>query len=71
VPGRPAVRDAAGIEPSFQAIGVDEEAFLADLPQRAINAFSDQCPPANPRMPMLDDMQALMRAAYYGHVHKA
>jgi acetaldehyde dehydrogenase/alcohol dehydrogenase len=65
------LRDAAGIEPSFQAIGVDEEAFLAALPQQAVNAFSDQCAPANPRMPMLDDMQALMRAAYYGRVDKA
>ncbi|MFC4535256.1 bifunctional acetaldehyde-CoA/alcohol dehydrogenase [Sphaerisporangium dianthi] len=60
------LRDAALIEPSFQAIGVDERAFLAALPQQARNAYEDQCAPANPRMPMLDDMQALMREAYYG-----
>ncbi|WP_431930564.1 bifunctional acetaldehyde-CoA/alcohol dehydrogenase [Micromonospora sp. RP3T] len=60
------LRDAVGIEPSFQAVGVDEDAFLAALPQQALNAYEDQCAPANPRMPMLDDMQALMRAAYYG-----
>ncbi|WP_275413887.1 bifunctional acetaldehyde-CoA/alcohol dehydrogenase [Planomonospora parontospora] len=60
------LRDAVGIEPSFQRIGVDEEAFLASLPQQAMNAYQDQCAPANPRMPMLDDMQDLMRAAYYG-----
>ena len=36
-------------------------------PQQALNAYEDQCAPANPRMPMLDDMQELMRAAYYGH----
>lgn len=60
------LRDAVGIEPSFQAIGVDEETFLAALPQQALNAYEDQCAPANPRMPMLDDMQALMRVAYYG-----
>ncbi|MFC4060541.1 bifunctional acetaldehyde-CoA/alcohol dehydrogenase, partial [Planomonospora corallina] len=60
------LRDAVGIEPSFQRIGVDEEAFLAALPQQAVNAYEDQCAPANPRMPMLDDMQELMRAAYYG-----
>ncbi|GKQ37475.1 bifunctional acetaldehyde-CoA/alcohol dehydrogenase [Streptomyces sp. A012304] len=60
------LRDAVGIEPSFQSLGVDERAFLDALPQQALNAYEDQCAPANPRMPMLDDMQDLMRAAYYG-----
>ncbi|NUV58134.1 bifunctional acetaldehyde-CoA/alcohol dehydrogenase [Streptomyces sp. CAI-85] len=60
------LRDAVGIEPSFQALGVDEPAFLDALPRQALNAYEDQCAPANPRMPMLDDMQELMRAAYYG-----
>ncbi|WFE20105.1 hypothetical protein O7621_19630 [Solwaraspora sp. WMMD937] len=54
------------IEPSFQAVGVDEESFLASLPQQAVNAYEDQCAPANPRMPVLDDMQEIMRTAYYG-----
>ncbi|WP_282767330.1 bifunctional acetaldehyde-CoA/alcohol dehydrogenase [Actinoplanes sandaracinus] len=60
------LRDAVGIEPSFKSVGVDEEDFLEALPQQAVNAYEDQCAPANPRMPMLDDMQQLMRAAYYG-----
>jgi acetaldehyde dehydrogenase/alcohol dehydrogenase len=60
------LRDAVGIEPSFRALDVDERAFLDALPQQALNAYEDQCAPANPRMPMLDDMQGLMRAAYYG-----
>jgi acetaldehyde dehydrogenase/alcohol dehydrogenase len=60
------LRDAVGIEPSFATLGVDEAAFLAALPQQALNAYKDQCAPANPRMPMLDDMRQLMRAAYYG-----
>jgi acetaldehyde dehydrogenase/alcohol dehydrogenase len=60
------LRDAVGVEASFEAAGVDEQAFLAALPQQALNAFDDQCAPANPRMPMLDDMRELMRAAYYG-----
>ncbi|MEU5894511.1 bifunctional acetaldehyde-CoA/alcohol dehydrogenase [Streptomyces sp. NPDC047461] len=60
------LRDAVGIEPSFQALGVDEQSYLTALPQQALNAYEDQCAPANPRMPMLDDMQELMRTAYYG-----
>lgn len=60
------LRDAIGIEPSFAALGIDEHTFLDALPQQALNAYEDQCAPANPRMPMLDDMQEIMRAAYYG-----
>ncbi|MGW1620633.1 bifunctional acetaldehyde-CoA/alcohol dehydrogenase [Streptomyces sp. NPDC002172] len=60
------LRDAVGIQSSFQALGVDETSFLDALPQQALNAFEDQCAPANPRMPLLDDMRRLMRAAYYG-----
>lgn len=54
-----------GIEPSFQALGIDERSFLDALPRQALNAYDDQCAPANPRMPMLDDMQDIMRTAYY------
>jgi len=60
------LRDAVGIPSSFQALGIDEQEFLASLPQQSMNAYADQCAPANPRMPMLDDMQGLMRKAYYG-----
>jgi acetaldehyde dehydrogenase/alcohol dehydrogenase len=60
------LRDAIGIEPSFAALGIGEHTFLDALPQQALNAYEDQCAPANPRMPMLDDMQEIMRAAYYG-----
>ncbi|MCX5208275.1 bifunctional acetaldehyde-CoA/alcohol dehydrogenase [Kitasatospora sp. NBC_00240] len=62
-----ALRDRVGIPRSFKEAGVDEAAFLAALPQQAMNAYEDQCAPANPRMPMLDDMRQLMRQAYYGH----
>ncbi|MBK3641269.1 MULTISPECIES: bifunctional acetaldehyde-CoA/alcohol dehydrogenase [Streptomyces] len=60
------LRERCGIPASFQEEGVDEEAFLAAIPQQALNAYADQCAPANPRMPMIDDMRELMRRAYYG-----
>ncbi|MEV6613125.1 bifunctional acetaldehyde-CoA/alcohol dehydrogenase [Streptomyces sp. NPDC051051] len=60
------LRETVGIEPTFRALGVDEKAFAEALPQQALNAYEDQCAPANPRMPMLDDMQEIMRAAYHG-----
>jgi acetaldehyde dehydrogenase/alcohol dehydrogenase len=60
------LRNRVGIPRSFAAAGIDEAAFLTALPQQAMNAYEDQCAPANPRMPMLADMQQLMRQAYYG-----
>ena len=45
------LRDAVGIPASFQAVGINEQEFIASLPQQAMNAYADQCAPANPRMP--------------------
>ncbi|MGW2481340.1 bifunctional acetaldehyde-CoA/alcohol dehydrogenase [Streptomyces sp. NPDC001251] len=60
------LRAKCGIPASFQEEGVDETAFIEALPVQAMNAYADQCAPANPRMPMIDDMKALMTRAYYG-----
>ncbi|MFK0048245.1 hypothetical protein ACIQU4_29985 [Streptomyces sp. NPDC090741] len=55
-----------GIPASFAEEGVDEQALLEALPAPAMNAYADQRAPANPRMPMTDGMQRLVRQAYYG-----
>ena len=60
------LRAKCGIPASFQEEGVDETAFIEALPVQAMNAYADQCAPANPRMPMIDDMVELMTRAYYG-----
>jgi acetaldehyde dehydrogenase/alcohol dehydrogenase len=60
------LRDAVGIPPSFQGVGVNEQEYIAALPQQAMNAYLDQCAPANPRMPMLEDLKRIMKVAYYG-----
>ena len=60
------LRAKLGIEPSFQAAGVDEVEFIASLDTLAMQAYEDQCAPANPRLPMIDDMKIMMEAAYYG-----
>jgi acetaldehyde dehydrogenase/alcohol dehydrogenase len=61
-----ALRDAVGIPRSFAAQGVSEQAFVGKLDDLAMRSYEDQCAPANPRMPMLDDMKDIMTAAYYG-----
>ncbi|WP_211336144.1 bifunctional acetaldehyde-CoA/alcohol dehydrogenase [Bogoriella caseilytica] len=63
-----AVRDLAdriGVESSFAAQGVPEKAYIGDLDTLAMRAYEDQCAPANPRLPMLQDMKDIMVAAYY------
>ncbi|WRZ89114.1 bifunctional acetaldehyde-CoA/alcohol dehydrogenase [Streptomyces sp. NBC_01007] len=60
------LRERVGIPRSFKDAGIDEAAFLDALPEQAMYAYEDQCAPANPRLPMLADMQELMRQAYYG-----
>ncbi|WP_315096655.1 bifunctional acetaldehyde-CoA/alcohol dehydrogenase [uncultured Cellulomonas sp.] len=60
------LRAKVGIPSSFQAQGVAEQEFLARLDEVAMGAYEDQCAPANPRMPMIEDMKDLMTAAYYG-----
>lgn len=61
------LRTKCGIPASFAEEGVEEQAFIEALPTQAMNAYADQCAPANPRMPMIDDMKRLMRQAYYGN----
>lgn len=60
------LRAKCGLPSSFAEEGVDEAAFIEALPEQAMNAYADQCAPANPRMPMLCEMEGLMRQAYYG-----
>lgn len=60
------LRAKVGIPASFQAQGVDEQDFMSRLDEVAMGAYEDQCAPANPRMPMIDDMKDIMTAAYYG-----
>ncbi|WP_410604688.1 bifunctional acetaldehyde-CoA/alcohol dehydrogenase [Amycolatopsis sp. lyj-90] len=59
------LRDAVHLPKSFKEIGIDEAEFIGALPRQAVNAYKDQCAPANPRMPVLKDMEGLMRDAYY------
>src|SRR5690606_27140301 len=58
------LRDKVGIERSFKEVGVDEAEFMASLDTLAMNAYADQCAPANPRLPILEDMKVMMEAAY-------
>ena len=54
------------IPTSIKACGVDEKEFFAKVPELAEHAFEDQCTTANPRYPLIADLEELYRKAYYG-----
>lgn len=55
-----------GMDSSFQRCGVDEKHFWSVLDQIGMRAYEDQCTPANPRVPQIEDMKDIAVAAYYG-----
>jgi acetaldehyde dehydrogenase/alcohol dehydrogenase len=54
------------IPSSIQAAGVDEADFLAKLKDVSIDAFDDQCTGANPRYPLIKELQAILLDSFYG-----
>ncbi len=51
---------------SIQAAGVNEADFLAKVDELAVDAFDDQCTPANPRYPLITELKEVLKASYYG-----
>ncbi|MDE7162133.1 MAG: bifunctional acetaldehyde-CoA/alcohol dehydrogenase [Anaeroplasmataceae bacterium] len=54
-----------GIKMNFKSQGLDEKEYLASLEKLAYLAYEDQCSPANPRVPMVEDMKKILKDAYY------
>jgi acetaldehyde dehydrogenase/alcohol dehydrogenase len=64
-----AVRDLMtklNIPHTVKDCGIDEAAYLAAIPRMAENAFEDQCTTANPRYPLVRELEEIYRKAYYG-----
>ena len=54
-----------GIAMNFQSQGLDEKEWLDNLDKLAFLAYEDQCSPANPRVPLVEDMKQILKEAYY------
>ncbi|MDY0210230.1 MAG: bifunctional acetaldehyde-CoA/alcohol dehydrogenase [Acholeplasma sp.] len=54
-----------GINMSIQAQGVEEAEYMASVEPLAYLAYEDQCSPANPRLPLVEDMKQILINAYY------
>ena len=55
-----------GMDASFKACGVDEDTYWSLIDRIGMRAYEDQCTPANPRIPLIEDMEDIAIAAYYG-----
>lgn len=51
---------------SVKDCGIDEKVFMAGLPGLADRAFEDQCTTANPRQPLVSEIEEIYKKAYYG-----
>lgn len=56
-----------GIDMNFMPLVPDEATWNKNLEQIAYLAYEDQCTPANPRLPLVSDMEEIMKAAYKGN----
>ncbi|SUU38803.1 bifunctional acetaldehyde-CoA/alcohol dehydrogenase [Actinobacillus seminis] len=56
-----------GIKMSFKEQNIDEKTWMEARRDVALLAFEDQCSPANPRLPLVEDMQTILTNAYYGY----
>ena len=56
-----------GIKMSFKDQGLDEKTYMDNLDKIAYLAYEDQCSPANPRVPMVEEMKEILVNAYNGY----
>ena len=57
---------AVGIPNNFKSQGIEEKDWMDRVHRMAMNAYEDQCSPANPRMPMVKDMEKILIDVYWG-----
>ncbi len=55
-----------GLTLSIESQGIDEKAWFDSIHDIAMNAFEDQCSPANPRLPLVADMEDILARSYKG-----
>ena len=51
---------------SFSECGIDEETYMRNVPDIANKAFEDQCTTANPKLPLVKEIEQIMSDAYKG-----
>ena len=53
-----------GLSTRFSELGIDKEEYFAKMDEVCMLAFEDQCSPANPRVPLVEDMKKILTKLY-------
>ncbi len=61
-----ALKARVGIRATIRDYGVDEADFLRRMDDMVEQAFDDQCTGANPRYPLMSEIEQMYKNAYYG-----
>ena len=54
------------IPSTLKEYGIDEKDFLSKVEELADLAYGDQCTGANPRLPLVSELEELLKISYYG-----
>lgn len=49
---------------TFEECGIDESEYMKKIPEIAAKAFEDQCTTVNPRLPLISEIEDILRKAY-------
>lgn len=60
------LNDYLNIPKSIADCGVDEKVFMASVYELSEKAHEDQCTPANPRYPLVTELEDIYKKAFYG-----
>ncbi len=55
---------SVGIKMNFASQGIDREDFMKNVENIAYLAYEDQCSPANPRVPVVSDMEEILKKSF-------
>ena len=49
---------------SVEECGIDKDTYFAAIERLALDAFDDQCTPANPRLPLVSELVQIYKDIY-------
>ena len=49
---------------NFKECGIDEKKYMEKAGKLAVRAFEDQCTTANPRLPLIEEIEEILVRAY-------
>nr|MBP7332932.1 iron-containing alcohol dehydrogenase [Bacillota bacterium] len=55
-----------GIPATFAELGIDREEFMSKIPELAEKVFADQTTTTNPRLPLISELEEILRKSYTG-----